>query len=210
MATVAAGTLAAYALTADTTITVTDGSQMGVGDLLVIGSERLVVADRAMTSTGVTFTGPATAAASDNLITVPDVTKFSQGEVLLLDTERMWVSDIVAGQLVVKRAWDGTQLAAHTSGTIYASRLLSVLRGQLGTAAAAYSSAQAVTRYTPPDLVGELALGLAENTVLQKTSGYARTVGEGDNQRNASAAGLYDLTARVVRRYGRKARTAVI
>jgi len=205
-----AGALSADAADDDTTITVTDGSRAGVGDVLLIGSERLLVTDRAMVSTGVSFTGPATAQANDNLVAVPDVTVFSPGEVLLLDAERMYISDTTGGALVVKRAWEGTILTAHTSGTIYANRQLSAARGALGTTAAPHSSAAAVSRHVPPPLITELAVALAENTVLQKTSGYARTVGTGDTTRNASGAGLADLQARACARYGRKSRVRVV
>jgi hypothetical protein len=61
-----------------------------------------------------------------------------------------------------------------------------------------------------PGLVSELAVALSINGVLQETSGYARTVGGGDNVRNASGAGLASLISRATARYGRKARTRVI
>lgn len=191
-------------------VTVSDGSQMGVGDLIAIGTERMLVCDRAMASTGVAFTGPATANASDNLIGVPDVSQFGYGETLLLDAERMYVTDKTATALVVKRAWDGTVLAAHTTGTIYASRLLTVARGATGTTAAAHTSGTAVARHVCPPLISEWSLALAENAVLQATSGYARTIGEGATARMAGGGGLADIAARAVARYGRKARTGVI
>ena len=205
-----AGALAApVSDTTGTTVTVTDSSQLGVGDLLVIDSERMVVADRAMASTGVTFTG-LSAIAADNLIAVPDVTAFGLGEVLMADAERLYVTDKTATSLVVKRAWQGTALAEHTSGTIYAARSLAVLRGANGTTAATHASAAAVSRYVVPSLITELAIALAENSLLQKTSGYARSIGAGDNLRPAPGMGLADVTAHACARYGRKARTRVI
>jgi hypothetical protein len=58
--------------------------------------------------------------------------------------------------------------------------------------------------------VTELNIAEAINTFLQKASGYARTVGEGDNQRNASGAGLADIRARAYAAHGRKARQRAI
>jgi hypothetical protein len=58
--------------------------------------------------------------------------------------------------------------------------------------------------------VVELAIAEAENTILQKTSGYSRTVGEGDSLRLASGAGLADIRARAVAAYGRKARQRAV
>jgi hypothetical protein len=201
---------AAIADSTSTGVSVSDASLVGVGDLLTIGTERMIVSDRAMASTGVTFDGPATANANDQLINVPDVTKFALGEVLLLDAERMYVTDIAGSNLVVKRGWAGTVLSGHTSGTIYAARQLSVIRGATGTTAASHPINAPVSKNLPPALVTELALALAENSVLQKTSGYARTIGPPESLRNASGAGLADIIARATAQYGRSARIGVI
>ena len=122
---------AAISDTTGTTVTCTDSSAVGVGQILLIGTERMLVIERAMADTGVSFAG-LTAASNDNQVAVPDVTAFTVGEVIRFDAERCLVADTVPGGLVVKRAWDGTVLAAHTGGTIYAARQLTVIRGGAG------------------------------------------------------------------------------
>lgn len=210
--TAAAGSLAAAVTdTTGTSVTVSDSSLIGAGQIILIGSERMLVTDRAMNSTGTTLAGNLTSQNNAVAVPVSDGTAFHAGETILIDSERMLVTDITSNTLTAKRAWDGSVLAAHTSGvSVYAPRLLTVTRGALGTTAATHTNSTAVAKNVFPGLVVELAVGLALNTVLQETSGYARTVGAGDNVRNASGAGLANLTARTVARYGRKARSRVI
>jgi hypothetical protein len=208
-----AGALAAAMTdTTGTAATVTDSSKVGAGSILLIDAERLIVTDKTMTTTGQTQqgAGAGTALASDVALTVTDGTKYAIGEILLLDSERMRVVDIAGNVLTVKRAWDGTVLATHTGATIYAARLLTVIRGALGTTAATHLIAAPATRHVPPGLVQELALAESINSFLQETSGYARTVGSGDNIRQVSGAGLADLRARCLNAFGRKARQRVI
>ncbi len=204
-----AGTLAAAM--SDTTGTVTqvsDSSQIGAGSLILVGTERMLVTDRAMVTTGQSQQGAGcgTASNADVSLAVTDGTKYTAGETLLLDSERMLIVDVAGNTVTVKRAWDGTVLATHSGAVIYAPRSLTVTRGALGTAAATHLISAAVSRYAYPGLVQELNVAEAINTVLQGTSGYSRTVGEGDNLRLASGAGLADIRARAFAAHGRKAR----
>jgi hypothetical protein len=208
-----AGTLAAAITdTTGTTVAISDSTSCGVGALLVCGTERMLVTERAMRDTGQAQQGAgcSTASNADVSLTVTDGTKYTAGETLLLDSERMLVVDIAANVLTVKRAWDGSALAAHSGAEVYAPRSLTVTRGALGTTAATHLNGAALSRWTYPGLVTELNIAEAINTFLQKTSGYARTVGEGDNQRNASGAGLADIRARAYAAHGRKARQRAV
>ncbi len=99
----------------------------------------------------------------------------------------MLITDIAGNVLTVKRAWDGSVLATHVGATVYAPRLLTVVRGVLGTAAATHLNGAAVAVHAVPGLVRELAVAEALNLFLQESAGYARTVGEGDSLRMASA-----------------------
>jgi hypothetical protein len=201
-----AGTLtAALSDTTGTTVAVSDSTQAGVGALLLCGTERMLVTDRAMITTGQAQqgAGAGTAVNSDVSLTVTDGTKYAAGEVLLLDSERMLVVDIAGNVLTVKRAWDGSVLATHSAAVIFAPRSLTVIRGALGTTAATHLISSAVSRFTYPGLVTELNVAEAVNTLLQETSGYSRTVGEGDNLRLASGAGLKDIRARAMSAHGR-------
>lgn len=208
-----AGSLAAaVASTSATTITVSDSSVLGVGDIVIADSERMLVSERASATTGQTnLSGATTASNSDRVITVTSGSAIAAGEQLLIDSERMLVTDVTGNSVTVNRAWDGSVLAVHSTGsTIYAYRLLTVLRGQLGTTAATHSNAAPLTRHRPPSLIRSLAIAEGMNRVLQETSGYSRMVGEGDNQRLASGSALADLWDEARTRYGRKARERTI
>jgi hypothetical protein len=213
--TAAAGTLAANVLIGDSSITVSSGGLIGVGDLLIAASERMLVIDAAYVSTGVAFTGLTTASMADNILAVPDGTKFAQGEVLQIDTEWCLIQNILGDNLMLKRAWDGSILTAHSSGTIYARRLLSVLRGQLGTAAAAHSSGDALVISVVPALVKQLGVAEAIVSVTQEPGAYAGSSGsspdqDGQQKGPAPGQGIPDLRDRCRAAHGRKARTRVV
>jgi hypothetical protein len=231
----AAGTLAAaVATTTATTITVTDSSQMGVGDLLVLNAgtsaapfpafpatagglgaltgERVLVTEQSAADTGLAQSGSGCSSASDadSALTTTGTGAIFPGEVILLDQERMLVEEVVNGIATVKRAWDGTDLAEHSSAEVYAYRLLTVARAQLGTVAATYSLGASVSRLRVPSLIRDLAIAETLNQVLQETSGYARTVGSGEASMAAPGIGLADKWDEARTVYGRKARSRTI
>jgi len=210
-----AGTLAAAVTTTTaTTVTVSDSSACETGHLLLADSERLLVADRAMTQAGtltLSGTGVNTAQASDVLLAVTGTGTLLPGETILIDAERMLVVDLSGASYVVKRAWDGSVLATHSAGAVIsAPRLLTVARGMLGTAAATHLINVPVSRFRPPLLVKELNIAEAVNSVLQKTSGYSRTTGEGPTLQPISGAGLADIRKRAWGAHGRKGRQRVV
>lgn len=205
-----AGTVATSATSGATTIKVSNSAALGAGDLLRIGTERLIVTDTAMTTTGQTLLTPVTAAVSDVTLPVTDGTAYAAGEVLLLDSERMLIQDVAGNNLIVKRSWDGTVLAAHTGSTIYAARQLTVTRAALGTTAAAMAQADPIVRWTAPGPVHTLAVAETLMALQMQTGGYTqtrRTGGSGDNaDRPLSNAGLVDQRTQTYISYGRKAR----
>lgn len=206
---IAAGSTAtAVTTTTQTTVDVTDGSLTGVGDLLSLDTERVQVTGRAWTSTAQAAT--LTAQASAVTLTVILGSAWHVGEMLLIDAERILIVDIAGNNLIVKRAQGGSVLAAHTAATVYVSRTLTILRAQVGSTAATHLTALAITKLDPPAIVKELAVAEAINSLLQEASGYSRTIGSGDNVRNASGGGLDDLRATAYARVGRKARSVAI
>lgn len=208
-----AGTLAAsISSTSATTMTVSDSSLIGVGNVAVIDTERMIVSDVAMTTTSQTQQGAgcSTAINSDNALTVTDGTQYHVGEVVQLDTEWMLITSITGNVLTVKRAWDGTVMSTHSGATIYAPRLLTVTRGDLGTTAATHNNGTAVSIYRVPSLVKELAIALSINSVSQETSAYARVIGEGPDARPAPGYALSDLWQEAIAAYGRKNRKRVV
>lgn len=208
-----AGALAAdISSTSVTTATVTDGSQVGIGNSLLIGTERLLVTGRANASTGQTQqgAGAGTASSADNVLQISDGTKVFAGEVVTLDAERMLVYDVTGNNLTVKRAWDGTVLAVHSGATVYASRLLTVTRGAQGTAAAAHSSGAAVGVHLVPGLIRELAVAYASATLVSESAGWAKQWGEGQGSAQNVGRSVREIEAEAVRQHGRKARTRVV
>lgn len=227
-------TLSGNVLAADTTITVSSGAQAGVGDLIILGygrgtapypaatgyagaiapytGERILVTGVAAAATGLTQsgTGVSTISDSDKALAWTGTGSLNVGEVLVLDSEQMLVEQIVGSVATVRRAWNGTTLAAHTGAAIYAHRLLSVTRGMYGTTAAGASSGAAVHKHRVPGLIRDLAIAEAVNQVLQEGSGYARTIGAGADAHPAPGADLASKWEEAMVAHGRKARTRAV
>ncbi len=202
-----AGALNGSLNNSQTNVGVTDSSLIGVGDLIQVESERMVVTEKSMVDT-TQNTSALTASNADVAITGVTGGSIAVDEVILIDSERMLVVDVAGTTLTVKRAYDGSVLATHSGATdIFAPRTLTVERGSLGTTAAAHNTALAILRHKVPSLIRTLGTAEAINTLLQETSGYARVVGSGDNQMEATGKGLKDLRDDAFTRYGRKARS---
>jgi hypothetical protein len=180
---------------------------VGVGSLLQIDSERFLVTERSTLTTSQTLQTALTATTNNETVAVTTGSAYAVGEVILLDSERMLIVDITSNNLTVKRAWDGSTLAAHTGSTIFAYRALTVTRGALGTTAATHSSGASVLRWDVPGLLKQLVIAEAENDLLQQLGGYARTVGVGENEREASGRALRDIRERALEYFGRLGRS---
>lgn len=208
-----AGTLAAaVSSTTATSITISDASLVGVGDILIVDTERFIVQERSTITSGQTNTaGATTAVESDNAITVTDGTQVHAGEVILIDSEKMLIQDITGNVLTVKRGYDGTTLATHTTATtINVYRVLTVLRGQLGTTAATHSNAAAVSKHRVPYLIRNLAVAESVNIILQETGGYNNPQGEVGAQVHGLGSALADKWDEARTAYGRKARMRTV
>ena len=203
----AAGSLtAAVTTTTATTIEVADSYAVGIGSVVRAGDERMLVTRKTWLDTGQNTTGALTDELSDTAVGVADGTAFNVGEVLLIGTEKLTITDVVGNTLLVDRAALGSPLAAHLSGAdVYAPRTLTVTRGVLGTTAATHLDNAALTRYEAPGGLKGLVIAEAINDVLQKASGYARVVGEGEGTRPASGAALEDIRKAAKLAFGRRA-----
>lgn len=190
----AAGVLA-DALTLDLATAPTIGAaQVGVGHLLKIENERLIIEDRYAVDTGDNLAADLAATVSATIptsIAVPDGTDYAAGEMITVDGEAMLVQRVLSNTLFVRRGYAGTPVAAHVTGAdIYAYRRLQVYRAAAGTTAAAHAGGTAVTRWQPPASIEALCIAIAEETAVQEGAAYARSVGEGENLREARATGL--------------------
>lgn len=215
----AVATAAAGIGSSATTLVVSDSAGIGVGQLLRIGAERLIVTDRSMATTGQTLQTPIDAQQKTVTLPVTNGAAFAVGEVVLMDSERMLIVDIAGNQLTVKRGWDGSVLAAHTAPTIYALRSLTVTRGVLGTTAAAISQGDTIYRWDVPGPVQSLCVAEAVVDLLEKSAGYARItgvgsaarqVGGGNTAKTAYGTSLDALRERVYTSHGRKARSRAV
>jgi hypothetical protein len=187
---------------------VSTGADVGVGSIIRVDDERMIVVGRNWASSGAT--GSLAANTQAQTLAVADGTIFRAGEELLIDAERVLIRDIAGNNIFVQRAWAGSTLAAHTTATVYWPRSLIVERGQLGTTAAAHSSGATVHVWQPPALIATLNRAYAIDTFLQESSGYARTIGSQETEREFNGRGIRALEERVYGAYGRRPRTRAV
>lgn len=211
-----AGTLAEALDASETGVDVSDASLVGVGDVLTVESERMLVTGRSSLATGVNL-GTALTALKSNQTIAGISGGFNVGEVLLIGAERMKIIENNGTDLTVIRAYDGSTLAAHSIGAgLFAYRTLTVERGALGSTAATHSISTAVTKWAVPDLVHDLAKAEAITRLEQEFSAYGARVYSDEAERDSSGTevvagrGLTDLRKACARRYKRKFRKAAI
>lgn len=184
---------------------------VGVGSLLIAGTERMIVTDRQLGDSGATITTDMGNSRAGNIVTTSDGTLFARGETILVDAERMRVNDIAGNDLIVSRSYDGSALDSHSSGaTVYTYHRCVVRRGALGTTASAHAAGTLVHAHRYPGLVNELCVAEAVVLLEQNASAYARTVGSGDNQRESAGQGLEDVRKQAYEAYGRKQRSSAV
>ena len=212
-----AGTLAAAVNASVTSWQVSDASLVGVGSLLTAGTERVRVTGRTAVSTGTTLSSDMAVYDSDRELALADGTAVHPGERITVDTERMLVLSVTGNVALVQRAWDGSPLAAHTSGaTVYADRLLTVERGARGSTAASHSQGDALTVWEVPDLIRDLCRAETITRLEQEFSAYGSRVFSDEAERDASGTevvsgrGLTDIRKSCARRYKRKFRKRAI
>lgn len=199
-----AGALAEALDTSETGVDVTDSSRVGVGTLLRCGDERMNVTGRDLLDSGQNTSAALDADDTDDAVGLTDGTQFHVGEELWIDTEAMLLTAISGNTGTVRRAWNGTRLAAHlTAADIYAPRRLTVERAAAGTTAAAHDTATALTRWVPPGGVWSLAKAEAIAQIENEQAGYARVTGEGEGAHETGGRQVESLRKQVRNRYGR-------
>lgn len=172
----AAGTVTEVLDASETDVEVSSCRNIGVGTILRVDAERMIVTMRSLFTTGQTLQVPLTAFMDDQSVTVTNGTLYASGETITLDSETMLITAISGNTLIVTRAWDGSGLDPHTGSTIFAPRLLTVERGALGTTAATHLISAPLFRHVLPPLVVSLCVAEAVAILEQEGSGYARTV----------------------------------
>lgn len=205
-----AGTVTASVNTSVTTVPVSDSSLVGVGDVLIVDSESMLVRDMTWSDTGLTQAGAGgtSAQSNDNVLTLSG-SGVNAGEVVQLDAEWMLVLTAAGATVTVERAYNGSVLTEHSAAEVYAQRSCTVKRGFGGTTAASHSNGATAVTQLVPDLVRELAIAEALNYVFQKTTGYARTIGE-NGARTVPGGSLPDLRDQCCSAFGRGARQRTV
>lgn len=183
---------------------------VGVGSVIRCDDERMICTDRNFADTTRTLSADLGVLDSAKVVQTNGATIYP-GEEIMIDAERMLVTSRTGNNLQVKRAYSGSTLAAHTTGaTIYSARAFTVTRGALGTVAATHANGAAWTVWQVPGPIRTLCIAEAISTFEQEQSGYARTVGSGEGERNASGAGLAAARKAAVEACGRQARAGAI
>lgn len=195
--------------TTGTTASVTDSAAIGVGSLILIGTEYLIVTGKSQLTTGQTVqTTALTALASNESVLVTTGSAFAVGEIITIDSERMKIVDITSNTLTVKRAWDGSTLATHNTGvTIYAPRTLTVTRGAVGSTAATHLIAATIGKHVIPGPINTLCIGDACGIVTKEPSAWSGGAGGGATEAAmAKLPGLPMIRDLAVARYARRGR----
>jgi len=177
--------------------TILGGLWLGVGSLLRIGTERMIVTDRSWLVTADTAT--LTASMADQSLAVASGTAYGRGDMLIIGAERLVVRDIAGNTLTVQRATDGSTLAAHSGAPVYVRHGCTLTRAALGTTAASHSSGATVYVYRYPAIVEQLTVAYALDQRRQETAAY----GAGSAEQANSGAGVAALEERVLNAYGR-------
>jgi len=219
-----AGSLAVAVNASQTTVQVSAGPTVGpgVGDVMVVDSERMLVQDVTFVDTTIIPTsGGSSQQKSDVILVVPDGTKFSVGEVILIDSEWMLIEAIYGNNLQVQRAYAGSLLVGHNDSSIWANRLLTVQRGSLGTTAASHLINAAASVTIAPGLIRDFTMATALIGSVNEPSAYSvQTTASwygsnarmnGVNREAAAGVGYQGLIAMLEQSiYVRKARSRVV
>ncbi len=189
----AAGALAEDLDSSETGVDVTNSVAVGIGDLITVDAERMLVVSKVLLDIAQNLQSDLTASDADVTVAAEDGTTLYVGETILLDAERMRIVDIAANNLFVRRAVDGTVLATHSGSDIYAPRTLTVERASAGSTAATHSSADPIVRNVPPGVITDWCIAEAVNTFEQEAAAYGRVIGAGEGQTEARGAGIHDI-----------------
>jgi len=200
----------------ETALDVSNAATVGVGSVLTIDDEKLLVTGRTAVLTASVLPAALTAFNADRQIAGLGAS-FAVGEILLVGSERMRVIENNGTDLTVLRGYDGSVLAAHSLGaTISSFRTVTVERGALGTTAATHSDGSDIEVWDVPSLVRDLCRAEAITRLEQEFSAYGARVYSDEAERDSSGTevvagrGLTDIRKACARRYKRKFRKRAI
>lgn len=193
----------------ETTVALTRGDVVGVGDVILVGSEQMWVTARTSADLAQNLSsGVTTADVTDTTLVIDGAPTDAVrvGEILRIGSEHLRVTAINSTtSFEVQREWDGTTLATHSaSDDVFIFRTYTVERGVNGTTAATQTDDAAVTRYKAPPLAESLVIAEVIAILAQEHAHFGRTVGTGEGQTEMTGRGLHDLRKRFRAVYGRR------
>ncbi len=197
--------------TTTTTFVCSNGSLIDVGDTLLIESEQMFVNERSFNDVAKNLNDSSVTASLANVtITIESSHGILAGEIIRIDSEQMFVEGVNTNDLTVIRQYNGTVLAAHTTGTdVFINRTLSMQRGGNGTTAATHANATAISKYQPTGDINRLCVAETLFAFNQEISGYSGTVGAGDGARAIDERGLALMRKEVKAMYQRVREAAI-
>jgi hypothetical protein len=197
----------------DTTLIVSDGSLIDVGDTLLIDSEQIFVSNRDFAARGSILLDMGSDLGATNAtttVTVDGSHGIVAGEVIRIDSEQMYVISVSTNDLTVVRAYDGSVLASHSNNTaIHVNRTLTIERGMNGSTAASHSDSASITKYEPDADIARWCLAEALTTWHQEHSGWGRLVGTGDGANELTGREITQLRQSMVSYYRRTREAAL-
>jgi hypothetical protein len=161
-----------------TTLLVEDGSLISPGDTLLIESEQELVTGFSGTGTDSGKNLNANADTNDDVLTLETGHGLLAGEIIRINNEQMQVvRPEGTTSVIVRRGWNGTTRAAHTSADdVWVYRTFVVERGVNGTTGATHAQTTAIARYRAPGLVKYLAVQIAVLMIKKAQTGFAGKV----------------------------------
>ena len=200
---------AALADAVATALQLVQGHLVEVGNTLLIESEAVFVSARDDIDSGVNThgtTGAMTADLTDKTVTWASAPAdaVAVGEVLRIGAEKMLVEAINSTSHEVKRAYDDSTLAAHSTGDdVYIQRTFTIVRGVNGTTAAAHIDDTAVAKYAPPGDIVDLCRAMALGNLAQGQSKWTGQISGGEGSVAVRQVDLYYLRERAIEKYGK-------
>lgn len=186
------------------TVDISNAANIGVGSLIRIGDERLVVTYRGWKDSGNVTPVTLDDEESADRFTLSVGSTLNVGEELFIGNERMLITEIIGNDVIVDRGAYGSALSVHTAvTTVYVNRRLTVERAVLGSTATDTLSGAGVQLFLFPPLVHQLHRAEALNIIQQDAASYGSRSGSNQGEMPLSIKGLQDLREKVRSKYAR-------
>jgi hypothetical protein len=194
-----------------TSMVISDGAVIDVGQTLLIESEQIFVTEKtsAAEPNSDLLNGALTADRSE-AVTVDSGSRYTLNEVILVDSEEMLITGISGNVLAVTRAYNSTTLATHSDDTaVHVFRTLTIERGINGTTAATHANSTAISKYIPEYAIQQLTVAMTLAQLAQEGSAWGRQVGKGDGAFEYSGRSFNKYVDEVMHQWQRPREAAI-